>query len=185
MAQGLFRNPLADPYLLGSSSGAALGVAIFLVLAGMAPAAVDWWVRLGMTGAAFTGASLAVVLTLTLSRGVQHTVRLLLGGEYSSRERPRTRESAYASQLAGLRILLAEDLTGRGHKTRVIGGEPLGQNPIETLSNRELEVFDRAIDVHVSALRKKLGDDPKKPRFIQTVRSAGYRMPLPGQEDTV
>ena len=40
-------------------------------------------------------------------------------------------------------------------------------------SPRELEVFDRAIDVHVSALRKKLGDDPKKPRFIQTVRSAG------------
>jgi DNA-binding response OmpR family regulator len=35
-------------------------------------------------------------------------------------------------------------------------------------------VFDRSIDVHISALRKKLGDDAKEPRFIKTVRSAGY-----------
>ena len=40
--------------------------------------------------------------------------------------------------------------------------------------DREYEVFDRAIDVQVSALRRKLGDDPKSPRFIRTVRSAGY-----------
>jgi DNA-binding response OmpR family regulator len=37
-------------------------------------------------------------------------------------------------------------------------------------------VFDRSIDVHVSALRQKLGDDPKAPTFIQTVRSVGYMM---------
>lgn len=52
-------------------------------------------------------------------------------------------------------------------------------------SQRELDVFDRSVDVHVSALRRKLGDDPKSPRFIQTVRSVGYRMPLPGQEDSI
>jgi iron complex transport system permease protein len=80
VAQGLFRNPLADPYLLGSSSGAALGVAGFLAGWGVSPASADWWVRLGLTGAAFTGAVLAVVLTLTLARGVQHTLRLLLAG---------------------------------------------------------------------------------------------------------
>jgi DNA-binding response OmpR family regulator len=28
--------------------------------------------------------------------------------------------------------------------------------------------------VHISALRKKLGDDPRQPRFIRTLRSAGY-----------
>ena len=39
---------------------------------------------------------------------------------------------------------------------------------------RNAEVFDRSVDVHISALRKKLGDDPKTPRFIRTVRSAGY-----------
>jgi DNA-binding response OmpR family regulator len=37
-------------------------------------------------------------------------------------------------------------------------------------------VFDRSIDVHISSLRKKLGDDAKEPRYIRTVRSAGYIM---------
>ena len=36
VAQGLFRNPLADPYLLGSASGAALGGAVAMVLSGTA-----------------------------------------------------------------------------------------------------------------------------------------------------
>jgi DNA-binding response OmpR family regulator len=36
------------------------------------------------------------------------------------------------------------------------------------------EAFDRSIDVHVSRLRQKLGDDPKRPRLIKTVRGAGY-----------
>lgn len=96
VAQGLFRNPLADPYLLGSASGASLGVALALALmgSGIGLAGGDngmgsytvsvfsghWLVRLGLTGAAFAGAVLAVVLTLVLARGVQHTLRLLLAG---------------------------------------------------------------------------------------------------------
>lgn len=79
VAQGLFRNPLADPFLLGSASGASLGVATAMALFGVAPAMV-WLTRLGLTGAAFIGATLAVVLTLQLARGVQHTLRLLLAG---------------------------------------------------------------------------------------------------------
>jgi iron complex transport system permease protein len=81
VAQGLFRNPLADPYLLGSASGAALGVALLLVLLGAAPAVTaGWGTWLGLTGAAFLGALAAVLLTLVLARGVQHTLRLLLAG---------------------------------------------------------------------------------------------------------
>lgn len=96
VAQGLFRNPLADPFLLGSASGASLGVALALAVMGgaagmlagngMMDGAVvsvfssSVWVRLGLTGSAFMGAVLAVLLTLVLSRGVQHTLRLLLGG---------------------------------------------------------------------------------------------------------
>ena len=83
VAQGLFRNPLADPYLLGSGSGASLGTALALLLAGQRKAvamAGSWWLQLGITGAAFVGAVLAVMLTLTLARGAQHTLRLLLGG---------------------------------------------------------------------------------------------------------
>jgi DNA-binding response OmpR family regulator len=36
------------------------------------------------------------------------------------------------------------------------------------------EAFDRSIDVHVSHLRRKLGDDPKSPRILKTVRGVGY-----------
>ena len=80
VAQGLFRNPLADPYLLGSASGASLAVAITLASFGLSPQAGAWLQRLGLTGAAFLGAVLAVLLTLALARGVQHTLRLLLAG---------------------------------------------------------------------------------------------------------
>jgi iron complex transport system permease protein len=81
VAQGLFRNPLADPYLLGSATGAAFGVALLLVFIGAAPAAATGWLpRLGMTGAAFVGALAAVAVTLALARGVQQTGRLLLAG---------------------------------------------------------------------------------------------------------
>ena len=80
VAQGLFRNPLADPYLLGSASGASLGVALAMALFGISPLATHWLARLGLTGAAFVGAVLAVLLTLLLAKGVQHTLRLLLAG---------------------------------------------------------------------------------------------------------
>ncbi len=87
VAQGLFRNPLADPFLLGSASGASLGVALALLAFGASMGSSTaallsgvWAVRLGLTGAAFAGAVLGVLLTLALARGVQHTLRLLLAG---------------------------------------------------------------------------------------------------------
>ncbi len=80
VAQGLFRNPLADPYLLGSASGASLGVAVLLAATGLSSAATGWLPQLGITGAAFAGALGGVLLTLALARGVQQTLRLLLAG---------------------------------------------------------------------------------------------------------
>jgi DNA-binding response OmpR family regulator len=50
---------------------------------------------------------------------------------------------------------------------------------LSEIRKRHYEVFDRSIDVHISALRRKLGDDPKSPRFIRTVRSAGYCLIAP------
>jgi DNA-binding response OmpR family regulator len=47
---------------------------------------------------------------------------------------------------------------------------------LDAMSDRNYDVFDRSIDVHISALRKKLGDDPKNPRFIRTLRVAGYML---------
>lgn len=49
----------------------------------------------------------------------------------------------------------------------------------EELRGAEWDVFDRAIDMHISSLRKKLGDDPKEPRFIRTVRGVGYMLVIP------
>jgi DNA-binding response OmpR family regulator len=40
----------------------------------------------------------------------------------------------------------------------------------------EAVVIDRTIDVHVGKLREKLGDDPARPRYIETVRGVGYRL---------
>jgi iron complex transport system permease protein len=80
VAQGLFRNPLADPYLLGSASGASLALAVAIAVFGVSPFASTWVARLGLTGAAFIGAIAAVLLTLLLAKGVQHTLRLLLAG---------------------------------------------------------------------------------------------------------
>lgn len=42
------------------------------------------------------------------------------------------------------------------------------------LAGRDLEAFDRSIDVHVSRIRAAIEDDPRKPRRILTVRGAGY-----------
>jgi DNA-binding response OmpR family regulator len=48
------------------------------------------------------------------------------------------------------------------------------------VAERDFEAFDRSIDVHISSIRRKIGDDPKSPRFIQTIRGVGYMMLKPG-----
>jgi iron complex transport system permease protein len=85
IAQGLFRNPLAEPFLLGSATGAVLGVVSVLVMATLgghviSVATAGEIARIGLVGAAFIGALAGVLLTLTLARGVQETTRLLLSG---------------------------------------------------------------------------------------------------------
>jgi DNA-binding response OmpR family regulator len=47
---------------------------------------------------------------------------------------------------------------------------------VEEVRARDYDVFDRSIDVHIVALRRKLGDDAKEPRFIRTLRAAGYML---------
>jgi two-component system response regulator CpxR len=54
---------------------------------------------------------------------------------------------------------------------------------IEEVSERRFDIFDRSIDVHVSSLRKKLGDDAKNPRFIRTIRGIGYSLQEPETPD--
>jgi len=53
---------------------------------------------------------------------------------------------------------------------------------LDSVAGRSFDVFDRSIDVHISSLRRKLGDDPKNPRYIRTVRSVGYTFATEGDE---
>lgn len=55
---------------------------------------------------------------------------------------------------------------------RVLSREQL----IELAGGSAEEAFDRSVDVHVSRLRQKLGDDSKNPRMLKTVRGAGYML---------
>ena len=50
------------------------------------------------------------------------------------------------------------------------------------VADRDFEVFDRSIDVLIASLRKKLSDDARSPRWIETIRGVGYTMKRPGQE---
>lgn len=45
---------------------------------------------------------------------------------------------------------------------------------LELVHGSSEDAFDRSIDVHVCRLRQKLGDDPRSPRLLKTVRGAGY-----------
>ena len=59
---------------------------------------------------------------------------------------------------------------------RVLSREQL----IDLVRGSAEEAFDRSIDVHVSHLRQKLGDDPRHPQLLKTVRGSGYMLALSG-----
>ena len=77
IAQSLFRNPLADPYLLGSASGALLGVGGILCFAYLGN---SWLEIIGLNGGAFLGAFIGVLASLVLAGGYRSSLRLLLSG---------------------------------------------------------------------------------------------------------
>jgi len=59
-------------------------------------------------------------------------------------------------------------------------GRTLSRDQIlDLIANRNWDPTDRSIDVLVGKLRRKLNDDPRQPRFIKTVRSAGYMFASP------
>lgn len=82
--QTLFRNPLADPFVLGVSSGATLGASI--VILGTTGAGATWLSgleligRFGVTGAAIIGAATVLVLALAVARRVGNPVTVLIVG---------------------------------------------------------------------------------------------------------
>jgi iron complex transport system permease protein len=81
--QTLFRNTLADPYVLGVSSGAGLGVAVVVIATGSGAgftAGLAGGGRVGVTIAAAAGAAAVLAIVLTLARWVRSAATLLLIG---------------------------------------------------------------------------------------------------------
>lgn len=87
------------------------------------------------------------------------------------------------------RMLLGSGLSGTGeHEERLAPGEfnllklfvenpnrPLSRDwLLEVTSHREAEAFDRAIDLRIARLRRKIEHDPAHPEVIRTVRGVGY-----------
>jgi two-component system phosphate regulon response regulator OmpR len=84
--------------------------------------------------------------------------------------------------------LATRELTRDGQTTLLTTGEfsllkvllehprqPMSRDKLTELARgREYEVFDRAIDVQMSRLRKLVEDDPAKPRYLQTIWGFGY-----------
>jgi two-component system OmpR family response regulator len=56
------------------------------------------------------------------------------------------------------------------HPRRVLSRDQL----LDLARGRQAVPFDRSVDIQVSRLRRKLGDDPKEPQMIKTVRGGGY-----------
>lgn len=123
--------------------------------------------------------------------------------ELLARLRAVLRRSRRLSQLPLSTVVTVGDLAADpSTRTAQVAGQPLTLTPVEfdvlltlmqgagriktreqlllEVADRDFEVFDRSIDVHISSLRRKLGDDAKSPRYIQTVRSAGYLLLKPG-----
>ncbi len=104
--QGLFRNPLADPGLVGVSSGAALGAAVALVGSTFIPALPAGWEPYLLSVFAFVGGLGVTLLVYRLGRrdGQTHVATMLLAG---------IALTALAGAVVGLFSYLADDRTLR------------------------------------------------------------------------
>ena len=79
--QTLFRNPLAGPYVLGISSGAGLGVALFLLGAPPLGVSAHSFVQsLSIAGAAWLGAALVLLIVMAVSRRIKDIMVILILG---------------------------------------------------------------------------------------------------------
>lgn len=84
LMQTLFRNPLADPSMLGISSGASLGVGIVILLtgaiSGTAVSSFGWWSTIGVSLAAFIGAVAVLFLILAFNSRTKNMATLIIIG---------------------------------------------------------------------------------------------------------
>jgi two-component system OmpR family response regulator len=94
--------------------------------------------------------------------------RIAIGGVEVDVASRTARVSGELIDLTGLELDLLVALMRRAG--RVVPREAL----LSEAGREDVVVSERTVDVHVSHLRKKLGDDPKSPKLIRTVRGVGY-----------
>jgi DNA-binding response OmpR family regulator len=105
------------------------------------------------------------------------------GGAQAADRSPRVRIGRCMLDLESRRLttLAGEEVPLRAGEYELL--KLLAENPnralsrdwlLETVSHRELDVFDRAIDIRILRLRRKVEEDPARPTSIRTVRGAGY-----------
>lgn len=82
MMQTLFQNPMAEPYVLGISSGASLGVAICILGGGLLPVALRDYLtgQMAIVLFALGGSILVMLIVLAIARRIQHAATLLIVG---------------------------------------------------------------------------------------------------------
>jgi DNA-binding response OmpR family regulator len=122
----------------------------------------------------FSARELLARLRAVLRRGTGESTERLTAGELSV-DVP-AREARLAGRLVpltGLEFDLLVALVRRAG--RVVPRAAL----LDEAGRGDVVVGDRAVDVHVSHLRQKLGDDPRSPRLIKTVRGVGYLLVKP------
>jgi DNA-binding response OmpR family regulator len=105
------------------------------------------------------------------------------GGAEAATTSPRVRIGRCLLDLQSRRLtsLTGEDVPLRAGEFELL--KLFAENPnrplsrdwlLETISHRELEAFDRAIDIRILRIRRKIEVDPARPTSIRTVRNAGY-----------
>jgi DNA-binding response OmpR family regulator len=105
------------------------------------------------------------------------------GGAEASTGSPRVRMGKCLLDLQSHRLtaLSGQDIPLRSGEYELL--KLFAENPnrpltrdwlLETTSHREMEAFDRAIDIRILRIRRKIEPDPAHPTSIRTVRSAGY-----------
>lgn len=117
--QTLFRNPLAGPYVLGVSSGASLGVALFLLGAPLLGVAGGSMLQtVGLAGAAWIGSAAILALVLAVSRRIKDImVILILGMMFSSAVDSVVQILQYLSNEAALKAFVVWTMGSLGDVT--------------------------------------------------------------------
>lgn len=103
----------------------------------------------------------APVETLTQQRNIAHFAGWRFDRGRHALTAPDGREIHLSAAETGLLVTMLE------RPNRILSREQL-------LGERDIDPFDRSIDVRVSRLRRKLDDDPHDPKLIKTVYGAGY-----------